>query len=108
MRGRPVGSALGLLKFTPQKGAELVLKVLESAIANAEHNLGADIDQLKIARIEVDAAPVLKRFAARAKGRGNRIVKRNSHITVQVSDGEEGLTDGPKGQSAGYTLRNHP
>src|SRR6476660_8869584 len=89
VRGRPVGSALVLLKFTPQKGAELVLKVLESAIANAEHNLGADIDQLKVARIEVDAAPVLKRFAARAKGRGNRIVKRNSHITVQVSDGRK-------------------
>ena len=86
VRGRPVGSALGLLKFTPQKGAELVLK---SAIANAEHNLGADIDQLKIARIEVDAARVRKGFAARAKGRGNRIVKRNSHITVQVSDGRK-------------------
>jgi large subunit ribosomal protein L22 len=89
VRGRPVGSALGMLKFIPQKGAELVLKVLESAIANAEHNLGADIDQLKIARIEVDEAPVLKRFAARAKGRGNRIVKRNSHITIQVSDGRK-------------------
>jgi large subunit ribosomal protein L22 len=84
-----VGSALGLLRYTPQKGAGLVLKVLESAIANAEHNLGADIDQLKVARIEIDAAPVLKRFAARAKGRGNRIVKRNSHITVQVSDGRK-------------------
>jgi large subunit ribosomal protein L22 len=89
VRGRPVGGALAMLKFTPKKGAELVLKVLESAIANAEHNLGADIDQLKIARIEIDEAPVLKRFAARAKGRGNRIVKRNSHITVQVSDGRK-------------------
>ena len=89
VRGKPVGGALGLLKFTPKKGAELVLKVLESAIANAEHNLGADIDQLRVARIEIDAAPVLKRFAARAKGRGNRIVKRNSHITVQVSDGRK-------------------
>ena len=89
VRGRPVGSALAMLKFTPKKGAELVLKVLESAIANAEHNLGADIDQLKIARIEIDEAPVLKRFAARAKGRGNQIIKRNSHITVQVSDGRK-------------------
>ena len=89
VRGRPVGGALAMLKFTPKKGAELVLKVLESAIANAEHNLGADIDQLKIDRIEIDEAPVLKRFAARAKGRGNRIVKRNSHITVQVSDGRK-------------------
>src|SRR5258707_11607348 len=83
VRGRPVGGALAMLKFTPKKGAELVRKVLESAIANAEHNLGADIDQLKVARIEVDVARVRKGFAARAKGRGNRIVKRNSHITVQ-------------------------
>jgi large subunit ribosomal protein L22 len=89
VRGRPVGGAVAMLKFTPKKGAELVLKVLESAIANAEHNLGADIDELKIARIEIDAARVRKGFAARAKGRGNRIVKRNSHITVQVSDGRK-------------------
>ncbi len=89
VRGRPVGGALAMLKFTPKKGADLVLKVLESAIANAEHNLGADIDQLKVARIEVDVARVRKGFAARAKGRGNRIVKRNSHITVQVSDGRK-------------------
>jgi large subunit ribosomal protein L22 len=73
----------------PKKGAELLLKVLESAIANAENNLGADIDELKVHRIEIDAAPVLKRFAARAKGRGSRIVKRNSHIMIQVSDGKK-------------------
>ena len=84
-----MGGALAMLKFTPKKGADLVLKVLESAIANAEHNLGADIDQLKVERIEVDVARVRKGFAARAKGRGNRIVKRNSHITVQVSDGRK-------------------
>ena len=89
VRGRKVGNALALLRFQPKKGAELVLKVLESAIANAEHNLGADIDTLKISRIEVDEAPTLKRFAARAKGRGNRIIKRNSHIMVQVSDGKK-------------------
>jgi large subunit ribosomal protein L22 len=89
VRGKPVGNALTTLKFTPKKGAELVRKVLESAIANAEHNLGADIDQLKVSRIEIDTAPVLKRFSARAKGRGNRIVKRNSHITIQVSDGKK-------------------
>ena len=63
--------------------------MLESAIANAEHNHGADIDDLKVARIQIDEAPVLKRFAARAKGRGTRIVKRNSHITVAVSDGRK-------------------
>jgi large subunit ribosomal protein L22 len=73
----------------PKKGAGLVRKVLESAIANAEHNHGADIDELKVARIEIDTAPVLKRFAARAKGRGTRIVKRNSHITIAVSDGKK-------------------
>jgi large subunit ribosomal protein L22 len=85
VRGKPVGLALQVLRFTPKKGALLVRKVLESAIANAEHNLGADIDELTVQRIEVDTAPVLKRFAARAKGRGNRIVKRNSHITVVVA-----------------------
>jgi large subunit ribosomal protein L22 len=86
VRGQPVGRALSTLKFMPKKGADMVLKVLESAIANAEHNHNADIDELKVSRIEVDAAPMLKRFHARAKGRGNRIVKRNSHITVYVAD----------------------
>ena len=89
VRGQSVGRAISTLKFMPKKGAELVRKVLESAIANAEHNHGADIDELKVSLIQVDAAPVLKRFAARAKGRGARIVKRNSHITVGVSDGKK-------------------
>jgi large subunit ribosomal protein L22 len=89
VRGKGVGNALSTLKFMPKKGAKLVLKVLESAIANAENNLGADIDELKVTRIEIDTAPVLKRFAARAKGRGNRIVKRNSHITLEVGDGKK-------------------
>jgi large subunit ribosomal protein L22 len=89
VRGKQVGNALASLRFQPKKGARLVLKVLESAIANAESNLGADIDELKVSGIQVDTAPVLKRFAARAKGRGNRIVKRNSHITIQVSDGRK-------------------
>jgi len=86
VRGKPVGKALAILRFMPKKGADHVLKVLESAIANAEHNHNADIDELKVARIHVDAAPMLKRFHARAKGRGNRIVKRSSHITVYVAD----------------------
>ena len=86
VRGRPVGQALAVLSYTPKKGAQLVRKVLESAIANAEHNHEADIDELKVARVEVDAAPVAKRFHARAKGRGNRIVKRLSHIKVTVAD----------------------
>lgn len=88
VRGQPVGEALAVLAYTPKKGARLVRKVLESAIANAEHNLEADIDELRVARIEVDAAPVLKRYHARAKGRGNRIVKRASHIKITVADGK--------------------
>ncbi len=89
VRGKAVGNAIATLKFMPKKGAGLVRKVLESAVANAEHNLGADIDTLKVTAIMVDEAPLLKRFHARAKGRGNRIVKRNSHITVQVGDGRK-------------------
>ncbi|MFU8897055.1 MAG: 50S ribosomal protein L22 [Gammaproteobacteria bacterium] len=86
VRGKPVGAALQTLEYTPKKAAQIVRKVLESAIANAEHNHGADIDELKVAAIMVDEAPTLKRFRARAKGRGTRIIKRNSHITVQVAD----------------------
>ena len=89
VRGQPVGLALSTLRFTPKKGADLVLKVLESAIANAENNQSADIDELKVEVIMIDEAPTLKRFHARAKGRGNRIVKRNSHITVLVGDGKK-------------------
>ena len=89
VRGEPVGSALATLKFMPKKGAELVRKVLSSAVANAEHNHGVDIDDLKVSRVLIDEAPQLKRFAARAKGRGTRIIKRNSHITVAVSDGKK-------------------
>ncbi len=86
VRGAPVGKALQVLSFMPKKGARIVKKLLESAVANAEHNHGADIDELKVARIMVDEAPTLRRFAARAKGRGTRITKRNSHITIQVAD----------------------
>ena len=75
-------------KSPVKKGAKLVHKVLESAVANAENNLSADVDELKVQSITVDAAPLLKRFHARAKGRGNRIVKRNSHIVVTVGDGK--------------------
>jgi len=89
VRGKPVGLALSTLRYTPKKGAELVRKVLESAVANAENNHNAAIDALKVDRIEVDAAPMFKRFHARAKGRGNRIVKRNSHITILVGDGRK-------------------
>ncbi len=86
VRGKPVEQALNILAFCPKKGAVLIKKVLESAIANAEHNEGADIDELKVATICVDCGPLLKRMHARAKGRGNRIVKRTSHITVTVTE----------------------
>jgi large subunit ribosomal protein L22 len=86
IRGLPVEQALQLLTFSPKKASALVKKVLESAIANAEHNDGADIDELKVSKIFVDQGPTLKRMRARAKGRGNRILKRTSHITVMVAD----------------------
>jgi len=88
VRGLPVEKALNVLMFSPKKAAAMVRKVLESAIANAEHNEGADIDELKVSAIYVDEARTLKRFRARAKGRGTRILKRNSHITVKVGDSQ--------------------
>jgi large subunit ribosomal protein L22 len=84
VRGMPVGRATDLLKFSDKKAAHLVKKVLLSAVANAENNLGADVDELKVASIMVDEGPRLKRMHARAKGRGSRILKRTSHITVVV------------------------
>jgi large subunit ribosomal protein L22 len=86
VRGMPVERALETLTFSNKKAAQIVRKVLESAIANAEHNAGADVDELKIAKVFVNEGPVLKRFEARAKGRGNRILKRTSHITVTVDE----------------------
>ncbi|MGB0954744.1 MAG: 50S ribosomal protein L22, partial [Panacagrimonas sp.] len=78
--------ALGILKFSNQRAAGLIRKVLESAIANAENNDGADIDELKVREIMIDQGPVMKRIMPRAKGRADRIVKRTSHITIRVSD----------------------
>ncbi len=86
VRGLPVGRATDVLAFSPKKGAQLIKKLLLSAISNAENNDGADVDELKVSRIFVDEGPRLKRFAARAKGRGTRIIKRTSHITVVVGD----------------------
>ncbi|MCF6255451.1 LSU ribosomal protein L22p (L17e) [hydrothermal vent metagenome] len=86
IRGLDVEKALQVLTFSPKKAAHLVKKVLESAIANAEHNEGADIDELKISTVFVDEGPTHKRMRARAKGRGVRILKRHSHITVTLSD----------------------
>ena len=86
IRNLPVEKALDILAFSNKKAADIIKKVLESAIANAEHNDGADIDELKVAAICVDEGPMLKRWRARAKGRGNRILKRTSHITVTVAE----------------------
>jgi large subunit ribosomal protein L22 len=86
IRGKNVENALQVLTFSTKKAARIVKKVLESAIANAEHNEGADIDELKISRIFVDEGRYQGRYRARAKGRGARILKRSCHITVTVSD----------------------
>ncbi|MCA3183367.1 MAG: 50S ribosomal protein L22 [Cupriavidus sp.] len=86
IRGLPIERALNILTFSPKKAAGIVKKVVESAIANAEHNEGADIDELKVKTIFVDKATSLKRFTARAKGRGNRIDKQTCHITVTLGN----------------------
>ena len=86
IRGLPVDKALNILAFSPKKGAGIVKKVLESAIANAEHNDGADVDELKVKRIMVEKGVVLKRFRARAKGRGAKILKPTAHIIVAVGE----------------------
>jgi large subunit ribosomal protein L22 len=86
IRGLPVARALEVLEFSPKKAAKPLRKALESAIANAENNAGADIDELRVSVVMVDGGPQIKRFHARAKGRGVRIIKRLSHFTVTVSD----------------------
>jgi large subunit ribosomal protein L22 len=86
IRGLPVGQALNILAFSPKKGAVIIKKALESAIANAEHNDGADIDELKVSTIYVDKGASLKRMIARAKGRGTNIEKQTCHITITVGN----------------------
>ena len=86
IRGESVSSALRILAFSRKKAARMMHKVLESAIANAEHNDGADIDELKVVQIYVEKGPILKRFTARAKGRGDRISKQSCHIYVTVGN----------------------
>jgi large subunit ribosomal protein L22 len=88
VRGLPVERALDVLTFSNKKAATVIKKVLESAIANAEHNDGADIDELKISEILVDAGPTMKRLRPRARGRADRIIKRTSHLKVTVSETE--------------------
>ena len=86
VRGMPVERAIEMLKFGKRKAASIVKKVLESAIANAEHNEGADIDELSIGAIRIDQGPTFRRHRARARGRASRIIKRTSHITLTVTD----------------------
>ena len=86
VRGMPVEQAEQLLTFSTKKGAPMIKKVLESAIANAEHNEGADVDELRISAICVNEGPTLKRWNARAKGRANQILKRTSHIQITVAE----------------------
>lgn len=86
IRNKPVDQALELLEYSSKKAATSIRKTLESAIANAEHNDGADIDELIVSKVYVDEGPVLKRFRARAKGRAGKILKRTSHITIEVAD----------------------
>lgn len=86
IRGLPVEKALNLLTFSNKKAAAIVKKILESAIANAEHNDGADIDELKVTTVYVNQGPTLKRLRPRARGRADRIIKRMSHITVTVAE----------------------
>ena len=86
IRGKSVEDALDLLQFSGRKGADIIKKVLESAIANAEHNDGADVDELKISTIFVDEGMTMKRIKPRAKGRADRILKRSCHITVKVAE----------------------
>ena len=86
VRGMPVERALETLQFSTKKAAHIVRKVLESAVANAEHNEGADIDELKVSTIMVDEGPTMKRMKPRARGSADRIFKRTSHVTIRVAD----------------------
>jgi large subunit ribosomal protein L22 len=88
IRGQHVEQAVNMLTFSNKKAAQIIKKVVESAIANAEHNDGADIDELRVSKICVDEGPTLKRWRPRARGRANRIFKRTSHITVEVAEQE--------------------
>ncbi len=89
IRGLPVDRALNVLTFSNKKAAAIIKKLLESAIANAEHNDGADIDELKVSSVYVNQGPTLKRLRPRARGRADRIIKRMSHVTVTVAEPEE-------------------
>lgn len=88
IRGLPVDSAINILSFSNKKAAQIIKKVLDSAIANAEHNDAADVDELIVQQVMIDEGPVMKRFRPRARGRANKIIKRMSHVTVAVEEVE--------------------
>jgi large subunit ribosomal protein L22 len=100
VRGKKVDEAVNILKFSTNKSARIIKKVLDSAIANAENNQGADVDELKVTMILVDEGPRMKRISPRAKGRADRIVKRTSHITVSVGDGKNGVAQAKVAKAA--------
>lgn len=89
VRGKAVEEALEVLSYSPKKGAAIIKKVLNSAIANAEHNEGADVDELKVSTIYVDEGMTMKRIMPRAKGRADRVLKRSCHITITLADNQE-------------------
>ena len=94
VRGKKVDEALNILKFSNKKAAKVLKKVLDSAIANAENNAGADVDELKVKEIFIDEGPVMKRIMPRAKGSADRIKKRTSHVTIRVSDEQKAKAKG--------------
>jgi large subunit ribosomal protein L22 len=100
VRGKKVDEAVNILKFSTNRSARIIKKVLDSAIANAENNQGADVDELKVVKITVDEGPRMKRIRPRAKGRADRIVKRTSHIIVSVGDGKNGAAKPQKQKQA--------
>jgi len=89
IRGLPVDRAMNILTYSNKKAADIIKKVLESAVANAEHNDGVDVDELKVASVFINQGPTMKRLRPRARGRADRIIKRMSHITVTVAETEE-------------------
>jgi large subunit ribosomal protein L22 len=100
VRGKKVDEAVNILKFSTNRAARIIKKVLDSAIANAENNQGADVDELKVTTITVDEGPRMKRIRPRAKGRADRIVKRTSHIIVSVGTGKNGVAKAQQKQAA--------
>jgi len=100
VRGKKVDEAVNILKFSTNRAARIIKKVLDSAIANAENNQGADVDELKVTKILIDEGPRMKRIRPRAKGRADRIVKRTSHIIVSVGTGKNGAAKPQKAAKA--------